>query len=345
MSQNKKNKIFILDFGAQYAHLISRRIRDAGVYSELIPYDTSAAEIKKKNPSGIILSGGPRSVYDKSALLCDPEIYNLGIPILGICYGLQLITYQLKGKVAQKLKREYGKVSLHIDDKTSLFIDLPDHIICWMSHADATETIPNDFITLAFTPNSSSAAIGNMKKKIFGVQFHPEVVHTEKGLDMIKNFVTDICGCEPNWDMQSFIETSITKIKEQVKDDNVLCALSGGVDSSATAVLIHKAIGDNLTCIFINNGLLRKGEPEQVEKTFREHFKIKLIIVDASKRFLLKLKNIKDPELKRKIIGKEFIKVFSEEGKKHNDFQWLAQGTLYPDVIESSGMSGKNQRL
>lgn len=343
MSKNKKNKILILDFGAQYAHLISRRIRDTGVYSELIPYDTSATEIKNMNPSGLILSGGPKSVYDKSALLCDPEIYNLGIPILGICYGLQLITHQLKGKVAQKQKREYGKVSLHIDDKTSLFKDLPDHIICWMSHGDATDSLPKDFTTLAFTPNSTSAAIGNKKKKIFGVQFHPEVVHTEKGLTIIKNFVINICKCEPNWNMQSFIESSITKIKEQVKNDNVLCALSGGVDSSATAVLIHKAIGDNLTCIFINNGLLRKGEPEQVEKTFREHFKIKLILVDASKRFLKKLKNIKDPELKRKIIGKEFIKVFSEEGKKHSEFQWLAQGTLYPDVIESSGINGPSE--
>lgn len=343
MTHNKENKIFILDFGAQYAHLISRRIRDVGVYSELIPYNTSASEIKKKNPSGIILSGGPRSVYDKSALLCDPEIYKLGIPILGICYGLQLITHQLNGKVKQREKREYGRVSLNINDKKSLFKDLPDNIICWMSHADATETLPEGFNTLAYTPNSSYAAIENTKKKIFGVQFHPEVTNTEKGSIMIKNFVIEICGCKPNWNMTSFIESSIKKIREQVKDDQVLCALSGGVDSSATALLIQKAIGDNLTCIFIDNGLLRKGEPEQVAKTFREHFKIKLVIVDASKRFLKRLIDIQDPEIKRKIIGEEFINVFSEEGKKHNEFQWLAQGTLYPDVIESSGSSGPSE--
>ncbi len=340
MSDKKEDKILILDFGAQYAHLIGRRVRDVGVYSELIPYNTSSSEIKKKYPSGIILSGGPKSVYDKSALLCDPKIYGLGIPILGICYGLQLITHQLNGKVKQRQKREYGRVSLHITDKTSLFKNIPDHVICWMSHADAIEIIPKGFNTIAYTPNSSSAAIGNTEKKIFGVQFHPEVTNTENGSNMIKNFVIDICGCKSSWNMGSFIESSIQKIREKVKNDKVLCALSGGVDSSATALLIHKAIGDNLTCIFIDNGLLRQGEPEQVAKTFREHFKIKLIIVDASKRFLTRLINIQDPEIKRKIIGDEFINVFSEEGKKHSEFQWLAQGTLYPDVIESSGDSG-----
>jgi len=343
--KNEENKIFILDFGAQYAHLISRRIRDAGVYSELIPYDTPAYVIKKKRPSGIILSGGPRSVYDTDALLCDPKIYDLGIPILGICYGLQLIAHQLNGKVTRKPKREYGRVSLHIADKSDLFKDLPDHIICWMSHADAVETIPEDFETIAYTSNSSSAAIVNPIKKIFGIQFHPEVAHTEQGSKIIQNFLFEVCSCKPKWNMSSFIESAIEKIHKQVKDENVLCALSGGVDSSATALLIHRAIGDNLTCVFIDHGLLRKGEAEQVTKTFREHFKIKLVVINASKRFLERLKGVEDPELKRKIIGEEFINVFVDESRKLSKFKWLAQGTLYPDVIESSGVGSPAAKI
>ena len=335
--KNEVSKILILDFGAQYAHLISRRIRDSGVYSELIHYNTSAEEIKKKNPSGIILSGGPRSVDDKDALMCDPKIYQLGIPILGICYGLQLITHQLKGKIGKKTKREYGQVSLRIDDKSDLFKDLPNHLICWMSHADATENLPEGFETIAHTANSSSAVIRHPTKKIFGVQFHPEVAHTEDGSKIIKNFLYEVCDCKPNWSMKSFVNSSIEMIRKQVKEEQVLCALSGGVDSSVTALLIHRAIGNNLTCIFINHGLLRKGESEQVAKTFKENFKIKMIIVDASKRFLERLKGVEDPEMKRKIIGNEFINVFTEEGGKIGKFQWLAQGTLYPDVIESSG--------
>jgi|TARA_B100001971_G_scaffold177934_1_gene172617 GMP synthase (glutamine-hydrolysing) len=336
-NKNKVDKILVLDFGAQYAHLISRRIRDAGVYSELIPHNTSAEEIKKKQPSGIILSGGPRSVDDKDAILCDPEIYRLRIPTLGICYGLQLITHQLKGKVTRKLKREYGRVSLHIDDKSDLFKDLPEHLICWMSHADTTENLPRGFETIAHTANSSSAAIRHPIKKIFGVQFHPEVAHTEKGSRIIKNFLFEVCGCKSNWSMKSFIESSVEMIRKQVKEEQVLCALSGGVDSSVTALLIQRAIGNNLTCIFIDHGLLRKGESEQVVETFKENFKIKMVVVDASKRFLECLKDVEDPEMKRIVIGNEFIKVFEEEGRKLGKFQWLAQGTLYPDVIESSG--------
>ncbi len=343
--QHGEAEILILDFGAQYAHLISRRVREAGVYSELIPYNTPYAEIKKRRPTGLILSGGPRSVYDKDALPCDPDIYNLNIPILGICYGLQLITHQLKGKVARRPKREYGRASLHIDDKSDLFKELPDHLLCWMSHADAAETLPAGFESIAHTENSPSAAIRNPARKIYGVQFHPEVAHTERGSDIIRNFLFEVCGCRRGWTMESFTESSIRGIREKVEGNRVLCALSGGVDSSTTALLIHKAIGDNLTCIFIDHGLLRKGEAKEVVKTFREHFKMKIVDIDASERFLRRLKGIEDPEEKRRIIGEEFINVFTEEGLKLGDFQWLAQGTLYPDVIESSRAGSPASRI
>ncbi len=329
-------EILILDFGAQYAHLISRRVREAGVYAELVPYNISAAEIKKRRPAGLILSGGPRSVYDKDAFLPDPAIYNLGIPILGICYGLQLITHQLGGKVARGAKHEYGRAPLKIDDKSGLFKRLPDHITCWMSHADAAESLPSGFKPIAHTENSPAAAIGSKALSIYGVQFHPEVAHTEHGSEIIENFLFQVCGCRGGWSMKTFIETSVSEIRDKVGDERVLCGLSGGVDSSTVALLLHQAIGDKLTCVFIDHGLMRKGEGEQIVKTFREHFKIHLVNVDASERFLKRLDGVEDPEKKRKIIGEEFVNVFTEEGLKIGDFQWLAQGTLYPDVIESS---------
>ncbi len=343
--KRERDEVLILDFGAQYAHLISRRVREAGVYSELIPYNTTPAEIKRMRPAGLILSGGPSSVYDKDALLCDPEIYNLGIPILGICYGLQLITHQLDGRVARRQKREYGRASLHVDVESDLFKGLPGHIVCWMSHGDAVETLPSGFKTIAHTENSPLAAIGDPARRIYGVQFHPEVAHTEHGFDIISNFLFKICGCRPGWSMASFIESSIEAIRRKVGGERVLCALSGGVDSSTAALLIHRAVGDNLTCVFIDHGLLRRGEAEQVLRTFREHLKMKIVHVNASERFLARLKGVEDPEAKRKIIGEEFINVFTEESFKLGEFQWLAQGTLYPDVIESSRAGSPASRI
>ncbi len=339
------NEILILDFGAQYAHLISRRVREAGVYSELIPHNASSVEIIERQPSGLILSGGPRSVYDRDAPLCDPEIFKLNIPVLGICYGLQLIAYQLNGMVASTKKREYGRVLLNIDDRSDIFKGLPNSILCWMSHADAIKKLPADFESIAHTKDSPSAAIRHLDRKIFGVQFHPEVVHTEQGSDIIRNFLFEICGCKENWNMTSFIETSVEEIQKKVGKERVLCALSGGVDSSTTALLVNKALGENLTCIFIDHGLLRKGEVEQVLRTFRENFNINFVDVDYSEQFLSRLKGVEDPEAKRKIIGEEFINAFTKEGLKLGNFQWLAQGTLYPDVIESSRAGSPASRI
>lgn len=344
-SNNVKTKILVLDFGAQYAHLINRRVRDSGVYSSLIPYDTSALEIKKLAPDGIILSGGPDSVFNRDAPICDKDIFNLKIPILGICYGFQLIINILGGSVFRTPKMEYGRTSLNIRDKTDIFKDLPDHIVSWMSHADSAKKLPENFITIADTENSPSAAIRNIDRSIYGVQFHPEVQNTEYGSRIIENFLFQVCRIRPNWNMKSFIESSVKRIQKKVGKDNVLCALSGGIDSSATALLINKAIGDKLTCIFIDHGLLRKNEAKQVIRIFRENFDIKLLYVDAAKRFLKRLKGIEDPEDKRKIIGEEFINVFIEEGSNLGDFQWLAQGTLYPDVIESSKAGSPASRI
>jgi len=316
-----------------------------GVYSKLIPYDTPALKIKKLNPEGIILSGGPSSVFNKDAPFCDKDIFNLKIPILGICYGLQLIINMLGGSVSKSPKMEYGRASLNIRDKSDLFKDLPDHIISWMSHTDSAESLPKHFINIADTENSPSAAIRNTERSIYGVQFHPEVQNTECGSRIINNFLFQVCRIKPNWNMKSFIESSVRKIQRSVGQDNVLCALSGGIDSSTTALLINKAIGEKLTCIFINHGLLRKDEAKQVNKIFRENFNIKLLYVDAAERFLKRLKGINDPEDKRKIIGEEFINVFLEEGTRVGEFKWLAQGTLYPDVIESSKAGSPASRI
>lgn len=329
--------IIILDFGSQYNQLIARRVREAKVYSEILPYSTSISieKILKYNPKGIIFSGGPDSVYEKNAPLITKEIFNLGIPILGICYGMQLMAYLLGGKVREGKKHEYGKTELFVDDDRILFKDLNPHLICWMSHGDIVSTTPAGFEILARTPNSPIAAMANFEKKLFGVQFHPEVIHTPWGIEIIKNFLYEVCNCSPIWTMESFINKQVQEIKKIVNKEKVICALSGGVDSSTTAALVHRTIGNKLYCIFVNHGFLRKEEPERVQKTFSEYFKMNLIYVDAQERFLRKLEGIVDPEKKRKIIGNEFIKIFEEEAKKLGEIKFLAQGTLYPDVIES----------
>ncbi|MCX8034571.1 MAG: glutamine-hydrolyzing GMP synthase, partial [Thermodesulfovibrio sp.] len=326
-------EILVIDFGSQYTQLIARRVRELKVYSEIIPCNAPFSEIKKRKPSGIILSGGPASVYEDGAPTIDKEIFDLGIPILGICYGMQLITYLLGGKVSRAEEREYGKAVLQIDDFSDIFADIPEETIVWMSHADKITEMPNGFKRLAHTENSPYAAMADKGRKIYALQFHPEVVHTEEGKKILKNFVFKICGCTPTWNMHSFVERETEEIRKKVGQYKVVCAISGGVDSTVTAVLVHRAIGDALTCIFVDNGLLRTGEREKVEDMLRNNFHINLKVVDASERFLRRLKGVKDPERKRKIIGAEFIKIFEEEAKKIEGVKFLAQGTLYPDVI------------
>lgn len=336
--------ILVLDFGAQYAQLIARRVRELGVYSELYPFSISIDKIKELNPQGIILSGSPHSVYDPGAPHSDPEIFNLGVPVLGICYGLQLIGYQLGGEVDKAARREYGQADLIIDDRSDLFsgfgFDTPAKTAVWMSHGDHLTKAPPGFQPIAHTDNAPICAIKHPARKIYGVQFHPEVVHTPKGKDILRNFVYGICGCKGGWSSSAFIQTSVDDIRKRVANGRVICALSGGVDSSVAAVLLHKAIGAQLHCIHINNGLMRKGESEAVVKTFRDNFHINLDYVDATARFLAGLAGVSDPERKRKIIGKLFIDVFEEEAKKIGEVDFLCQGTLYPDVIESVSFKG-----
>ncbi|NLY42680.1 MAG: glutamine-hydrolyzing GMP synthase [Clostridiaceae bacterium] len=327
--------ILILDFGGQYNQLIARRVRECRVYCEVLPYNVSVDKIKEKNPRGIIFTGGPASVYAENAPMCSREIFELGIPVLGICYGLQVMAHLLGGKVSKAPKREYGKTEVSIDSTSKLFEHMEEKIVCWMSHTNYVELLPEGFDITARTGNCPAAAIENKGKKLYGVQFHPEVVHTPKGKEILKNFLYNICGCSGNWKMSSFVEQSIESIKSKVGDKKVLCALSGGVDSSVAAVLVHKAVGKQLTCIFVDHGLLRKDEGDQVEKVFREQFDMNLVRVNAQDRFLEKLKGVTDPERKRKIIGEEFIRVFEEEAKKVGTVDYLVQGTIYPDVIES----------
>ncbi|HAK89245.1 MAG TPA: GMP synthase (glutamine-hydrolyzing) [Nitrospiraceae bacterium] len=334
------DKILVLDFGSQYTQLIARRIRETKVYSEIFPFNASIEKIKEFNPKGIILSGGPSSVYDEGAPVPDLGIFNLGIPVLGICYGMQLMAHYLGGEVAKAAKREYGKAELIIDDNADFMWGISQNTRVWMSHGDKIERLPKDFSSIAHTDNSPIAAMSNKEKRFYALQFHPEVVHTDEGARILHNFVFSVCGCNPTWEMASFIEWSISDIRAKTGDKKVVCALSGGVDSSVVALLIHKAIGDKLTCIFVDNGLLRKAEAEKVKKTFQDHFHIKLIFIDAQKRFIEKLSGITEPEKKRKIIGNEFIAVFEEEAKKITDAEFLAQGTLYPDVIESVSFKG-----
>ncbi|GAQ95308.1 GMP synthase [Thermodesulfovibrio aggregans] len=340
-----KEEILIIDFGSQYTQLIARRIRELNVYSEIIPCNVPFSEIKKRKPSGIVLSGGPSSVYEEGAPSIDKEIFNLGIPILGICYGMQLITHLLGGKVSRAEKREYGKAILKIEDLSDIFNGVSQETVVWMSHADKITEMPQGFVRLAYTENSPYAAMAHKEKKIYALQFHPEVVHTEEGEKILSNFVFKVCKCSPSWNMHSFIEKQIEEIRKKVGSKKVVCAISGGVDSTVTAVLIHKAIGDALTCIFVDNGLLRAGEREKVEQMLRNNFHINLKVVDASERFLRKLRKVRDPEQKRKIIGREFIKIFEEEARKIEGVKFLAQGTLYPDVIESVSFKGPSATI
>lgn len=327
--------IVVLDFGSQYNQLITRRIREFGVYSELHPHTITAEEIKKMNAKGIIFSGGPNSVYDENSFRCDEAIFELGIPVLGICYGMQLMTLHFGGKVEKAKHREYGKANIDVKNASLLFRDLPQQQVVWMSHGDLVVETPNGFSIDATSPSCPIAAMSDMDRGLYAVQFHPEVLHSVFGNDLLKNFVFGACECTGDWSMENFIEHEIAKIRETVGNKKVLCALSGGVDSSVVAVLIHKAIGDQLTCIFVDHGLLRKDEAEGVMKTFSEGFNMNVIKVDAKDRFLNKLKGVSDPEQKRKIIGNEFIYVFDDEAARLEGIDFLAQGTLYTDIIES----------
>ncbi|MBN2019551.1 MAG: glutamine-hydrolyzing GMP synthase [Sedimentisphaerales bacterium] len=332
--------IAIFDFGSQYGQLIARRVREHNVFSQLVPPDTSAEQLAKLNTRGIILSGGPASVYDKDALKCDEKIFDLGIPILGICYGMQLGCQILGCKVIPARSREYGRTTLSIIDKTDLFLNLSESTTVWASHGDQIEDMPKDFARLAYTKTCPFAAVRYPKKKFFGVQFHPEVSHTPKGSVILKNFLYNVCGCTGDWKMSDFVGQTVEKIRKQVGSYAIICGLSGGVDSSVTAALVHKAVGDQLVCIFVDNGLLRKNEREEVESTFRDHFHIDLRVVDWSEQFLTKLAGVTDPQQKRKIIGAEFIEAFKSEASRIPRARFLAQGTLYPDVIESGARDG-----
>ncbi len=330
--------IIILDFGSQYTELIARRIREINVYSEIIPHDTSLSEINKKGViKGIILSGGPSSIFNENAPKCDPEIFKSNIPTLGICYGMQLMAHELGGEVEQGKTHEYGKANLFIDNNLDLFEGLWLETVIWMSHGDSVLRMPDGFNRIGHTETASISAMANPSKKQYGVQFHPEVYHTTKGTEIIRNFVHNICDCKPNWTPDSFIKTTIDDIKSKVNNDKVLCALSGGVDSTTVAALLKKAIGDKLTCVYIDQGFMRKGESDRIKELFSGDFKINLIYVDAKERFFKKVKGVTDPEEKRKKIGEEFIRVFEEKAKELNsEFPYLAQGTLYPDIIESA---------
>jgi GMP synthase (glutamine-hydrolysing) len=327
--------ILVLDFGGQYNQLIARRVRDLGVYSELHSHKITAEEVKELNPKGIIFSGGPNSVYADGAPRCDEEIFDLGIPVLGICYGMQLMSVHFGAEVKRAVHREYGKAAISVIHETPLLKDLPHEQSVWMSHGDLVQTPPNGFTVDAYNPACPVAAISNEEKKLYGVQFHPEVRHSEFGIELLKNFIFEVSGCDGEWSMEHFIEDEIKKIRELVGDQKVLCALSGGVDSSVVAALIHKAIGDQLTCMFVDHGLLRKGEADSVMQTFGKKFNMNVVKIDAKDRFLSKLQGVSDPEKKRKIIGNEFIYVFDEEATKLKGIDFLAQGTLYTDIIES----------
>lgn len=337
--------ILILDFGSQYTQLIARRIRELKIYSEIFPHNLDINTIKRIAPKGIILSGGPMSVYDIDAPRVNPDIFELGIPVLGICYGMQLICSIFGGKVEPADNREYGKANIKIINDSGLLKNVKNDSVVWMSHGDLLATVPPDFEISSETIDSPISSMSNTRKNIYGLQFHPEVVHTEEGNKILKNFLFDICGCKTSWTPESFITTSINEIKQTVGSSNVICALSGGVDSSVAAILLHKAIGNKLTCIHIDHGLMRKNESQAVVKMFDENFDLKIIHINASKRFLERLKGVIDPEMKRKIIGNTFIEVFEEEANKLDNVNFLVQGTLYPDVIESVSVKGKSATI
>lgn len=335
-SDLNRQVIIILDFGSQYSELIARRIRETQVYSEVLSYRTSIEQLRQLQPSGIILSGGPNSVYDTGAPHCDPEVWNLGVPVLGVCYGMQLMVQQLGGAVERADRAEYGKAALSVDDPTDLLTNVEDGTTMWMSHGDSCTQLPSGFEVLAHTENTPCAAIAHHERKLYGVQFHPEVVHSIGGTALIRNFVYHICQCQPTWTTEAFVEEAVREVRAKVGDKRVLLALSGGVDSSTLAFLLHRAIGDRLTCMFIDQGFMRKLEPERLVKLFRDEFHIPVAYVNARERFLTAIAGVTDPEKKRKIIGHEFIRVFEEESARLGPFDYLAQGTLYPDVIESA---------
>jgi len=330
------DKVLVLDFGAQYSQLIARRVRECKVYSEIVPSSITVEEIKAKKPSALILSGGPASVYVADAPPYDPRLFTLGLPILGICYGMQLMAHELGGEVKHNNISEYGQTSLKIEKSSPLFANLEPEQTVWMSHRDAVSVVPEGFIATART-KVAVAAMEDRQRQLYGVQFHPEVVHTPAGKQIIKNFLFSIANCLPSWTSVSMIETTVAAIAKQVGASKVICGLSGGVDSAVAALLVHKAVGPRLTCVFVDQGLLRKGEAEQVEQTFKKYFQLNLIHIKAKERFLEKLKGVTDPELKRKIIGQEFIRVFEEVAVNLKDAEFLVQGTLYPDIIESGG--------
>lgn len=331
------DKIVVLDFGSQYSHLICRRIRDFSVHAELVPYDITLEELQKHNPKGIIFSGGPSSVYNSDAPIPDDKIFDMKLPLLGICYGHQLIVNKYGGKV-KRANKEYGSSLLTIENDQDLLNGIGESVRAWMSHGDEAEEMPSGFQVIGHTDSAKAAAIASDEKLIYGIQFHPEVVHTEQGTEILKNFVLKICGAKQEWTMEGFIESEVEKISKI--DGNVLCGVSGGIDSTVAALLIHKAIGNRLKCVFVNNGLLRLNEEKEIDEMFKSNFNLNFSGVDASEMFLKKLKGVSDPEIKRKIVGEEFVSVFTEFAEKNGPFKWLAQGTLYPDVIESGVSKG-----
>lgn len=339
--------IIVLDFGSQYTQLIARRLREDKIYCEILPYHTKVADIKAKNPQGVILSGGPSSVYNKDAYEVDQGVYSMGVPVLGICYGMQRIAADFGGSVVRSSHHEYGKAELkilNIDTNPSpLFKDCDDENIVWMSHSDKVDTLPEGFSPIAVSANSPYAAIANEEKRIYAMQYHPEVQHSQEGYLMLRNFARNICGITEKWKMEHFLKDQIKSIRSRVGSGKVLCGLSGGVDSSVVAAMLYEAIGDQLVPVFVDNGLLRKGEREQVEEVFKINLKVPLVVVDARESFLSKLAGVSDPEKKRKIIGHTFIEEFEKEAKKHDGIKFLAQGTLYPDVIESISVNGPSE--
>ena len=331
------DKIVVLDFGSQFSHLICRRIREFSVYAELVPYDTSLEELQKLNPTGIIFSGGPSSIYNQDAPMPKDGIYEMGLPLLGICYGHQLIVDKYGGKI-KRANKEYGSSLLTVDNDQSILGRVGDTVRAWMSHGDEAEQIPDGFQVIGHTDGAKAAAIASEDKRVYGIQFHPEVAHTEQGTEILKNFVLNVCHTKQDWTMKGFVDLAIEKISKI--EGNVLCGVSGGIDSTVVALLIHKAIGDRLKCVFVNNGLLRLNEESEIETMFKDNFKLDFTAIDASKTFLEKLVGVEDPERKRKIVGEEFVNVFTEFAKGKGPFKWLAQGTLYPDVIESGVSKG-----